>query len=156
MAFTYDGINKIISLDSSTTVSLVDLYSRWVDWTVIGDNIKYPQAFTVVSQPPIVPLYATLVNNWKIRPYAGDYTVTISQGYLYTSDNSDPFVPVLSGIEPRIIYREPVAAIGYATGSGVLPADIAAIAAAVKAVMETPGTKLSKTEVRTRLIPAPL
>ena len=150
---SFDGAGKIISLDSSTIVSITDIYSRWVDWLIVDDNLKYAQAMNVLAQPPVVPTYVTLINDWKIKPFAGSYSLTLNDGFIYTSDSSDPFV-ASGGAEPRIIWQNPVIAVGYATGSGVLPTDITAIAAEVKIRMEEAGSKLTKAEQKSRLIPA--
>jgi hypothetical protein len=126
MAITFDGPNKRIVLDGATTVGVRAIYSRWVDWFVASDNFKYLPAFTVIGDPPTVPTYATLVNGWRVRPAPGAYTLIIDDGFLSEAGGADPFAPVLSGIEPRIVYHDPVVAVGYSTASPS-QADITAI-----------------------------
>ncbi len=152
---TFNGPNKLIILDNSTLVSVRDIYSSWVNWIATSDNIKYPLALTTIGDPPVVPCYFYLQNGFKIKPYAGSYTLTLNDGFLYTSDSSDPFVSS-GGIEPRIIYQNPVLAVGYSSGSAVTSQDKIDIAALTRSVMEQIGSKLSKAEQRTRLIPASL
>lgn len=119
MAITIDGPNQIIQLDGATEVSVRAIYSAWVDWTALSDNGKFLEAFTTIADPPTVPVYATLVNGWRVRPLGGDYTLTLNDGFLYVFGGGDPFVAVASGDEPRIRYENPVLAVGFATGSGL-------------------------------------
>lgn len=115
MAITFDGTAKIIQLDGAGTVSIRDVYSRWVDWA--ATNLGFLPAFSVIADPPTVPVYATLLNGWLVRPAAGSYTLTLSDGFLYRSGGGDPIAPVASGTEPRIRYENPVIAVGYSTAS---------------------------------------
>lgn len=115
MAITFDGTAKIIQLDGAGTVSIRDVYSRWVDWA--ASHLGFLPAFAVVADPPTVPVYATLLNGWLVRPAAGSYTLTLSDGFLYRSGGGDPIAPVASGTEPRIRYENPVIAVGYSTAS---------------------------------------
>jgi hypothetical protein len=117
---TFNGTTKIIQLDSSTTVSIRGIYSRWVEWAAESDNLKFLPAFEVIADPPSVPVYATLMNGWLVRPLAGSYTLTLDDGFLYSSGGGDPITPVLSGVEPRIRYQNPVIAVGYSIGGSAL------------------------------------
>lgn len=112
----FNGSTRVISLDAATSVSLRAVYSRWVDWTTTSDNLKFFPAFSTVADPPKVPVYLTLENGWRILPTAGAYILSLTDGFLYTSDASDPFVPVV-GVEPRIRFENPVVAVGYSSGS---------------------------------------
>lgn len=162
MAVTFDGPNKIIQLDGSTIVSIPALYSRWVDWVATSDNSKYVEAFTTVADPPKVPVYATLVNGWRVRPTAGDYILTFRDGFLDRESGLDPFAPVVSGQEPRIRWENPVIAVGYSTsgGAGLSPADIAAIQAAVwtymtRTLTSIPPASVDPQSVRDAMLLAP-
>jgi hypothetical protein len=117
MAITFDGSARIILLDGTTTVSIRTMYSDWVRWVALSDNAKFAVAFTTVADPPTVPLYATLVNGWLVRPLGGSYILTLTQGFLYNGAGGDPFSPVTSGAEPRIRYENPVIAVGYSSTS---------------------------------------
>jgi hypothetical protein len=120
MTVTFDGPNRCIILGAVTTQSLRGIYSRWIDWVASSDYLKFLPAFPgagVIADPPKVPVYLTLSNGWKIRPFAGSYTLRLTDGFLYTDDASDPFCPS-GGIEPRIVYENPVIAVGYETGGG--------------------------------------
>lgn len=149
---TFDGPNKVIVLDGSLSESIQNLYSRWVDWCNL--NLQYLPAFTVVADPPQVPVYATLINGWKIRPLGGSgsaYILNISEGFLYTSDTSDPFVPVLSGHEPRIRWENPVIAVGYVIGGGGT-GTLTAIE--VRQEMDANSTRLINIDNKTSILPA--
>ena len=125
MTLTLDGPNKIINLDGAARVSIRAVYSAWADWMLLDDNLKYLPAFSTTADPPKVPVYATLENGWRIRPAAGNYILTLYDGFLYSTE-PDPFAPVLSGQEPRIRWENPVVAVGYSTGGALYPlADIA-------------------------------
>jgi hypothetical protein len=126
VAITFDGTAKIIQLDGAATVSIRGIYSRWVDWA--ATHLGYLPAFAVVADPPTVPVYATLMNGWLVRPAAGSYTLTLNDGFLYRYGGGDPIAPVTSGTEPRIRYENPVIAVGYSTASPQ-QADIDAIRA---------------------------
>lgn len=117
MPLSFDGPNKLISLDSNPTVSIRSIYSRWIDWVASLENTKYLPAFSVIADPPTVPVYATLINGWKIRPVGGDYILTLNDGFLYTEDDSDPFADVISGEQPKIRFQNPVVAVGYPIGN---------------------------------------
>lgn len=133
MAITFDGVNKIIQLDGAATVSIRAIYSRWIDWTALSDNAKFLPAFSVIADPPTVPVYATLLNGWLVRPLAGAYTLTLDDGFLYRDGGGDPISPVVSGTEPRIRYQNPVIAVGYSTASPQ-QADIDAIKASTSLI----------------------
>ena len=48
MAITFDPINKRIILDVAS-ITAQEIYSRWVDWVALSDNIKYSPAFSAVG-----------------------------------------------------------------------------------------------------------
>lgn len=120
MAITFDGPNRLISFDAlPTELSVIDLYSRWKDWVLTGNNSGYLEAFTPVGGQDIdltqgtrVPLYAFLVNDWRIRPYEANHTLNVTQGVLLVSGGGDPFIETLTPYTVRINYQQPVQAIG--------------------------------------------
>jgi len=117
MAITFDAPNKLILLDGTTLQSIRSIYSRWVDWVATSDNLKWLPAFTTIADPPNVPVYATLTNGWLVKPLAGSYTLTLNDGFLYTSAGGDP-IAASGGVEPRIRYQNPVIAVGYDMSGG--------------------------------------
>lgn len=142
MAITFDGPTKRINLSTgTTTLSVRDLWSRWVDWLAISDNSKYLAAFTSLGGDPIdpvagtyIPIYAFLQNGWRIKPFEGNHTLSVTDGIVLVAGGGDPFVSTTGSYVVRINFQQPVQAIGYDTGSGgggLSQAEINAIAAAV-------------------------
>jgi len=126
MAYTFDGANKVITLTSGTTTfSVRDLWSRWVDWVATSDNSKYLPAFTSVGGDDIdtvagtkIPIYAFLQNGWKIKPQEADHTLSVTDGILLVSGGGDPFNDTTGAYTVRINYQQPVQAISFVSGSG--------------------------------------
>lgn len=117
MAYTFDGINKTITLDSPggtaspSTINLdvIDLYSRWKDWVVQSDNSKYYEAFSTVGGDPIgggqsISAYIFLQNEWKIKPPEEDCIINASNGNLAASDGSNPFIPTTGDFTVQVSY----------------------------------------------------
>lgn len=126
MAITFDGPSKVITLTSGTTsLGVRDLWSRWVDWLLTGDNSKYPLAFEQVGGNDIdpgagttIPIYAFLKNGWKLKPQEANHTLNVSDGVLLVDGGGDPFVNTSGSFVVRINYQQPVQAITVATGGG--------------------------------------
>jgi hypothetical protein len=123
MAITFDGPTKIITLSTgTTTLDVVDLYSRWKDWIAEG-NANYLPAFLAVGGETIdaiagtvIPLYAFLLNGWVIRPQAASHTLNVVGGVLLVEGGGDPFINPIGSFSVRINYQNPVQAITVATG----------------------------------------
>lgn len=128
MAYTFNGATKRITLSSGTTsVDLIDLYSRWKDWMASG-NAGYALAFsTVGGEISSIPLYLFIENGWRIIPQAADHTLHVINGLLDIVGGGDPFVDPAGAYKIRIYYEKPGIAIGYSTlgGSGPSASDIA-------------------------------
>ena len=128
MAFTFDATSKLIILSTGTTsFDLADLWTAWKDWLRLG-NAGAARALDTVGGEPIdaaagtlVPLYLFLLNGWKIRPYEGDHTLTVTGGTLVVSGGGDPFVSTLGAYTVRIRYQQPVQAFGYSTNASAGP-----------------------------------
>jgi len=92
---TFDGVNKIITLDSGVTlVDASGIYSDWKEWVMLSDNAKYQPAFRVVGGDPVTATqnagsYFFLQNQygWRIRPPEENIQVIIS-GNLVLEDNA--------------------------------------------------------------------
>ena len=135
MAIQFDGPNKVIILTSGTvTLSVRDLWSRWVDWLLTSDNSKYLPAMSLLGGDEIdpiagtkIPVYVSLLNGWRIRPQAASHILNVTAGILLVLGGGDPFVEVPS-FTVRINYKQPVEAIGFSTGGGggATPEQIAA------------------------------
>jgi hypothetical protein len=123
MGYSISGPNKLITLTSGTiSVSVRDLWSRWVDWFLTGDNSKYLPAFEFVggndideSQGTYIPIYAFLMNGWKIKPQETNHTLSIIDGILLVNGGGDPFNNTTGAYSVRINYQQPVQAISFAT-----------------------------------------
>lgn len=125
MAISFDGPTKVITLSSGTvTLDVADLYSRYKDWVLAG-NAQYLQAFNTVGGETInvsegtkVPLYAFLINGWKIKPQEANHTLNVTNGILLVDGGGDPFNNTTGSFVVRINYQQPVQAITVATGGG--------------------------------------
>lgn len=127
MALIFDGPTKIISLSTGTAqISVRELLSRWADWVILSDNIKYLPAFDQVGGNDIdvtvgtkIPIYGFLLNGWRIRPYEGNHTLIVNDGILAVAGGGDPFVNTIGNYVVRINYQQPIQAITVSTsGSG--------------------------------------
>lgn len=136
MSITFDGATKIATLSTgTTTLSVHDLYSRWKDWVLLSDNSKWAAMFATTGGDTIdsgagtsVPLYAFLINGWKIKPQEADHTLDVVDGVLLVDGGGDPFTNTTGDYTVRIKYSQPVQAIAFSTsgGGGYTPAQIAA------------------------------
>ena len=112
MGLSFNGVTKIITLTSGTTeLSIRQLWSRWVDWWLTGDNSKYPIAFEQVGGNSIdenigtyIPTYIFIKNDWKLRPQEASHTLTLNDGILVVEGGGDPFVNPLGVYTVRINY----------------------------------------------------
>lgn len=126
MAVSFDGSTKTISLSTGTTsLSVRDLWSRWVDWWLTSDNSKFSLAMAQTGGDDInpdegtkIPVYVFLLNGWKIKPQEANHTLNVSDGILLVSGGGDPFVNTTGAYVVRINYQQPVQAISFATGEG--------------------------------------
>jgi len=124
MAITFNGSTKVITLSAGTiALSVRDLWSRWVDWFLTDDNSKYLPAFVQVGGDDIdeeagtkIPIYAFLMNGWKIKPQEANHTLTISDGILLVNGGGDPFNNTDGYYIVRINYQQPVQAISFESG----------------------------------------
>ena len=89
MSYSFDGTNKVISISSQTTMSVRDVWSRYLEWVATGDNSKYLPAFRTVGGDVIdgaegtsIPIYHYLINGWKIKPMEANHTLKINDGVL--------------------------------------------------------------------------
>lgn len=100
MSITFDGSNKLVVLDSSTTeYTAVEIYSRWKDWVLLG-NSGYLEAFGAIGGDPIgggqiAPAFVFLRNDlgWRIKRPEATINVAID-GNLVAAD---PLLPILTG-----------------------------------------------------------
>jgi uncharacterized SAM-binding protein YcdF (DUF218 family) len=125
MSYQFDGVTKVITITAQTVMSVRDVYSRWADWLSTSDNAKYLPAFSTLGGDVIdpiagttVPIYAFLINGWKIRPQESSHTLSVNDGILLVQGGGDPFLNTLGNFVVRINYQQPVQAITVSTGGG--------------------------------------
>lgn len=93
---TFDGPNKLIQLDTSTTsYTATEIYSRWKDW-VRGGQGQYQEAFSIgggedVGGGQVSPTFVFLRNDygWRIARPEATIEVTI-RGNLIGADTGLP------------------------------------------------------------------
>ena len=126
MGYSFNGVTKVITLTAGTaSVSVRDMYSRWVDWLLTSDNSKYLPAFNTVggddidvSQGTKIPIYAFLQNGWRVKPQEANHTLNVTDGILLVDGGGDPFVNTTGSYVVRINYQQPVQAISFTSGGG--------------------------------------
>jgi hypothetical protein len=87
---SFDGVNKIVYVHPEVTTFDIraDLYTSWIDWIVLQDNLKYDPMMRTTGLDPIGPGVFTgdvyfLINNWKLSINLQKVKVT---GVLYSDD----------------------------------------------------------------------
>ena len=155
MAYTFDGPNKRIIITSQVTMSVRDVYSRWADWLALSDNAKYLPAFDTLGGNDIdptsgttVPIYAFLLNGWRIRPQESSHTLSVTDGVLLVQGGGDPFLNTLGSFVVRINYQQPVQAITVATGGGGGGPSAADIAAEVLATLNANAIPVNTVQIK--------
>ena len=128
MSIEFNGPSKLASLSAgTTTLNVVDLWSRWSDWMSQADNSKFLPMFSSVGGDVIdpsagtaIPLYIFVQNGWRIKPQEAHHTLSGSGGVIVVSAGGDPFANTVGNFNVRINYSLPVQAIAIAGGSGGL------------------------------------
>ncbi|MEN9405062.1 MAG: Synechococcus virus Syn5 [Candidatus Parcubacteria bacterium] len=126
---TFNGATKRIICDAATTtISVIGVYTEWVNWALTSDNLKYNPAFSELGGNTIdagagtsVPVYGFLINTWRISPDEADHTLAVTGGIILVDGGGDPFVDTVGDFTVRINYQQPVQAIvvSISTGSGL-------------------------------------
>lgn len=106
MSVTFDGQNKIIQVNPGVTAIDIryDVYSRWKEWVMQGDNAKWLPAFRVSGGDPIgggkiSPIYFFLINGWTIRPddTSGNHELLVELN-LYSDPDIAPRFTSVPGV----------------------------------------------------------
>ena len=137
----FDPANKIIQLDRSS-VSASEIWSAYVDWSVLTDNLKYGVFMTQIGGVAPIALYIYLVDGWKVRPQEADGEVTIT-GFLLTDDNSSPVAQTVGDFNVLVKLETPLAAAAINTSEATV--DLSAITASL-ATLTTLATQLHRLE----------
>lgn len=135
MPVVFDPTSKRIILDSAS-VTATELYSRWVDWVSVGDNVKYGPVFRQVGSDDLgsglsIPPYFFLQSGWRVRPMESNHNLTIT-GNLFVEGGGVPVVPTLGTFQVNVNYTVPVQAQGISTSGSTGPS-ATDIATAVRA-----------------------
>ena len=137
MPITFDPAAKRIILDSAS-VTATEIFSRWEDWAVASDNLKYGMVIRQVGSDDLggglsIPPYFFLQGDWRVRPMESSHNLTIT-GNLFVEGGGVPVVPTLGNFNVAVQYTVPVQAQGIATSGSAGPS-AESIAAAVDAVL---------------------
>jgi len=96
--YVFDGPNKLIFITTNTfEFDAQDIYSEWKRWLINdSQNSTYDQAFRSIGGESIsnvktIAPYIELLNNWRIKPWDGDYTLTVL-GNLFATGGLNPFI----------------------------------------------------------------
>jgi len=131
----FSGATKRITLTTGTTsISIEDAYSRWVDWARLSDNAKFLPAFRVVGGESdgtggFTGKYVFIRNGWSIVPQSVNHTLNIiGNPYRDPSDLSGvPIISTVSGFTISILINRSSQAQGISTGgSAFTPSQLAA------------------------------
>lgn len=130
MTIVFDASNKRIVLDSSS-VTATEIYSRWVDWAALGDNLRHGMVVRQVGSDDLggglaIPPYYFLQGEWRVRPMEANHLLTLT-GNLFVEGGGQPVVNTLGSFNVSVQYTVPVQAQAFSTSGGGAPtaADIA-------------------------------
>jgi hypothetical protein len=150
--FIFDGPNLQIHIDLASVVDATvtftpeELWSRWVDWTLIGDNSKYLPALRITGGDPIgggqyIGNYLFLRNDlgWRGIPPEVDGATVIINGAFF---GEDPTLPVMFnnvGQETKLIINRSSMVTNTASGGG--STDLSAVLSQLNAIQTSMATK---------------
>ena len=115
MAITFDPATKIIQLDTFT-VSERQLWTAFVNWSVLSDNLKYGVGMTQIGGEVPIALYIYLTG-WRVRPIESDGITTI-EGNLLTTNGGSPIASTLGNWQVQVNMETPVKAVLTEGGGG--------------------------------------
>ena len=151
MAFTFDGAAKTIT-HSGGTLSVAEMWSRYVDWLAVGDNSKYGDLLTTVGRDENdIPLYVFLEPGVTIVVTDNTLPTNVVDGVLKTRSGGDPF----GGAVVNVRYEAPGIAIGYSTTGGT-SSSASDIAAALLAALNATTIQVDVVKENGRNIPSGL
>jgi hypothetical protein len=130
MAITINPTSKLLILDSAAH-SWQEIYSAWVDWVALSDNIKYLPAFKAIGGDDLggglyIPPYFFLLNGWRVRPMEANHVLILS-GNGFVEGGGQPVVSTVGNYNVSVQYTVPVQAQAFSTSgsTGPTPAEIA-------------------------------
>ena len=123
----FDGINKIIYVHPEVTTLDIrgDVYTSWVDWVSLRDNLKFLPAIRTTGLDSIGGGVYTgdvyfLINGWKLSVDLQKVKVT---GVLYSDDYDTPFYTTNMVAQYPVTVSSLVNTVST-TGSSITAADI--------------------------------
>ena len=124
MPITFDPAAKRIILDSAS-VTATEIFSRWEDWAVASDNLKYGMVIRQVGSDDLggglsIPPYFFLQGDWRVRPMESSHNLNIT-GNLFVAGGGVPVVNTLGNYNVAVQYTVPVQAQGIATSGSTGP-----------------------------------
>jgi hypothetical protein len=129
-----------LAVSGDTSIDWIEVYSEWKDW-VLTDPIArggYPPAFRVVGGEergggaPRLGTTFFLCNGWKFRPAEYSHHVTLNGNIVTDPAGARVWVPTLGAYTVGVQLESSNLVDTVAVGSGVLPADVTAIATATR------------------------
>ena len=151
----FDGINKIVYVHPDVTTLDIrqDVYTSWVDWVALRDNLKFAPAIRTSGLDPIGAGAFTgdvyfLINGWKLSVNLQRVRVT---GVLYSDDYATAYFT--DSLLPQ--YPATVAAL-VNTVAPVVTIDNIAVPTAqeIRQEIDLNSTKLSTIQSTVAAIPA--
>jgi hypothetical protein len=146
MAITFDAANKVIMLDSYN-VSEKQIWSAYVDWSALSDNLKYGVGLTQIGGFAPVALYIFLQLGWKVRPKEADGITTIT-GNLLVQGGGSPITATIGSFNVLVNMETPVLSTAIEVAAPALTseqsAQITAIEAAANDIRDFKGLTLGK------------
>lgn len=137
MSLTFNGAAKTIT-HSGGELSVLDLWSRYVDWLAVGDNSKYGELMTTVGRDKDkIPLYVILAQGVTIVVSDNSVPTVVTNGVLETANDSDPF----GGAVVNVRYEKPGIAIGYSSNGVTGPSAESIASAVIAALNATTGAR---------------
>ena len=112
---TIDPAARRLVLDSAA-VTAQDIDHAWADWMLLGDNRKYPPAFTSAGGDDhggalYIPAYNLLENDWRVGPMESAHDLTIT-GKLFVRGGGVPVFNTLGTYQINVNCPVPVQAQG--------------------------------------------
>ena len=125
---SFDGITKVIHVHPDVTTFNIrtDLYSEWIDWISLYDNLKFLPAVRVTGLDPIGAGVYTgdvyfLINGWKLSVNLQRVRVT---GVLYSDDYDTAYYTESITAQYPATVSALVNTVSIAGGSGATPAEV--------------------------------
>tara|TARA_R110000850_G_scaffold125900_3_gene244693 strand:+ start:151 stop:627 length:477 start_codon:yes stop_codon:yes gene_type:complete len=126
--FTFNGVSKLIILDSGTTsFAVTDLYSRWKEWVILSDNAKFLPAFSsslggnALGGGAFLGQYYFIQNGWEVRPQEASHTLTVSGNLFPIPESADTFAPTLGSFNVQIVQQVSSLTQQVSTGGSTSP-----------------------------------